>query len=403
MHRLKLRLRPTCTTRRLSLLGALWLSYGALRVALADLLYPQQQVLRPSHWVYRVGAAVHRQRLQQALRWTPENPWYWRKLAELEAQAAWHLLQEDGSTADTRQRAAAGLRQAAALYPHALRQASHRAVHPARLAAGVAAPHSLEEHSTLYAHLATLAPSNPAIQYSLGSLLLAGDTDGTSQVSSGSQRGKGALSFFRQALHLDTTYTGQVLRTYRQYLPPAEALYRLAVSMPRTPQGHLKAAEVLEGEFWSQARRYYLTALALGGSDPGVLRAYGAALQRHREFAAAREIWQRHGNPCLASWQKGRVCAGRRPVRACIAGVLLRAACGASCRCGLRVSRGRPVSGGGSSCGVSPVPWGTRATSTSRSPGCEDCWTMRRGPRNAPELSASSSVCSRSVTCCRGQ
>src|SRR5712692_9707956 len=292
----------------LSLLAALWLSYGALRVVLADLLYPQQQVLRPSHWVYRIGAAVHRQRLQQAVRWTPENPWYWRQRAELEAQAAWHLLQGDESTADTRPRAAAGLRQAAALYQQALQQHPTEPYtqlawlqvwqHLATLDVA-AAPHRLEEPSTFYARLATLAPCNPAMQYSLGSLLLAGDTGGTPQVSSGSQRGKGALPFFRQALHLDPTYTGHVLRAYRQYLPPAEALYRFAVTIPRTPQGYLTAAEVLEGEFWSQARRYYLAALALWGSDPGVLRASGAALQRHREFAAAREIWQRlrHGHP----------------------------------------------------------------------------------------------------------
>ena len=69
-----------------------------------------------------MGAAVHRQRLLQALRWTPENPWYWRKLAELEAQAAWPLLQGDERTADMRQRAVAGLRQAAALYQRALDQ-----------------------------------------------------------------------------------------------------------------------------------------------------------------------------------------------------------------------------------------------------------------------------------------
>ncbi len=56
---------------------ALWLSYEGLQVAVADLLYPQQPVLRPSHWVYHHEAEKRYQRLQQALRWTPQNDRYW--------------------------------------------------------------------------------------------------------------------------------------------------------------------------------------------------------------------------------------------------------------------------------------------------------------------------------------
>jgi tetratricopeptide (TPR) repeat protein len=49
----------------------------------------------------------------------------------------------------------------------------------------------------------------------------------------------------------------------------------------------------VEDEHWDQARLHYRTALLLSESDPAILRTYGIALQRHREFTTGRKIWQR--------------------------------------------------------------------------------------------------------------
>ncbi|MDH3601230.1 MAG: hypothetical protein OEU26_16550, partial [Candidatus Tectomicrobia bacterium] len=50
---------------------ALWLSYTAFRVAVGDLIYPQQQVLQPSHWVYQMSPTRQKRQLEHALSWTP--------------------------------------------------------------------------------------------------------------------------------------------------------------------------------------------------------------------------------------------------------------------------------------------------------------------------------------------
>ncbi len=278
----------------LSIPAALWLASEALPVAIADLLYPQEQVLRPSHWVYRVDPAVHRQRLHQALRWTPDNPWYWRNLAHLEAQAAQQTLQVGGITEDMRQHAATGLQQAAASYQRALHQsptdpymqlARLYVLHNLSTLHASSVPGGIETLSTRFARLATLAPSHPDIQYGLAVLLLIQDPGDATHAAS--------LPFFRQALHLDTSYAKQVLQAYRRYLPEAEALHRLALTIPHTSQGHFRAAQLLQHSHWWQARLHYRSALILEKSDPAILQAYATALQRHREFATAREMWER--------------------------------------------------------------------------------------------------------------
>ena len=91
----------------------LWCAYESLRVAIADLLYPQQQVLRRSHWVHRAEKAEKKRRLQQALHWTSNNGWYWHSLARLEAEAARHTLRASPVTMDLQRQAKAKLHQAA--------------------------------------------------------------------------------------------------------------------------------------------------------------------------------------------------------------------------------------------------------------------------------------------------
>jgi len=60
----------------LALLTIGWSGISSMRLCVAALLYPQAQVWQPNHWVHRATPTVERQRLQQAMRWTPDNPWY---------------------------------------------------------------------------------------------------------------------------------------------------------------------------------------------------------------------------------------------------------------------------------------------------------------------------------------
>jgi tetratricopeptide (TPR) repeat protein len=278
----------------LGLLSALWLASGALRTAVADLSYPQQVTQQPQHWIYRVEPAVALQRLRQALAWTPDNPWYWQRLATLEAEAALPLLEarelmDEGwlSTVSQLQRAAAAYERARQLQPTEpytqlgwLYVAQALAdLHPPALR------HDAKDLAARVSHIATLAPSNPHVQYHLGYLILTGDTLRPADVS--------PLPFFQHALRLDASYDRHVLRAYLSQLSEPEALSRFALALPNTPQAHLKAAQLLEPSRWPYARLYYRSALVLSGSDPALLKAYGHALQRHEEHAAAQEIWTR--------------------------------------------------------------------------------------------------------------
>lgn len=83
-----------------------------------------------------------------------------------------------------------------------------------------------------------------------------------------------------------------MLHTYRSYFPKTEALRRLALTVPNTFQGHLRVARLVEKAHWDQARLHYRTASILSKSDPEILQAYGIALQCHRAFTTARNIWQ---------------------------------------------------------------------------------------------------------------
>jgi hypothetical protein len=106
----------------LGLILALGLAVDALKVAIADLYYPQQEVLQPSHWIYQAAPVERRHRLQQAMRWTPQNPWYLNRLAALEAQAAWDLMATREFTQALHRQASLHMQQAVTLYEQAMRQ-----------------------------------------------------------------------------------------------------------------------------------------------------------------------------------------------------------------------------------------------------------------------------------------
>lgn len=144
-------------------------------------------------------------------------------------------------------------------------------------------PHRHDEDLTmLNTQVASLAPSDPYIQYTLGSLVL---SQPTSKIES--------LSLFRQTMRLDATYAEKILNAYTRHFTAAEALERFILTIPDTPDGHLKAAQVLENTSWQHAWQQYRTAYALANSDLTIMRAYGRALQHHHVFDAARDIWQR--------------------------------------------------------------------------------------------------------------
>jgi tetratricopeptide (TPR) repeat protein len=214
--------------------------------------------------------------------------------------------------------ATAALRRAIDAYARALErqptepytQLGHLVAHHRLATLGTSRPFlDLQEGAALAVRIATLAPTTTQIHYDLGAILLAWDTSQPENASLKEQRGIAALPFFRRVLHLDTSFYPQVLRAYRSSLPQPIALARFASTIPNTPHGYLKAAQTLEPDFWPQARLYYRVALTLAPTDPAILRAYATALQHHREFAPARELWQQlvQGLPGDASAYVGLV------------------------------------------------------------------------------------------------
>jgi tetratricopeptide (TPR) repeat protein len=275
--------------------ACLYLSYALLRIIMADFYYPQQQVLQHRHWVYQMDAAGKKRRLSQALRWTPNNPWYWRSLGDLEVNAAQQTVLAKLLTTNSRQQAAASLQRATVAYRRALQQspteprgqlARLQVLYNLTRLGVVSATDTDEAIATLVPRIATLAPSAPFVQYGLGTLVLSRQHDKAVPVA--------PLALFRQALRLDLSYVPKVLQAYQRYLPAAQAVSRFVLAIPPTTQGHLQAARALQGQFWLQARRQYLAALTLDATNPNVLRAYGNALLQHQSFAAARALWERY-------------------------------------------------------------------------------------------------------------
>jgi tetratricopeptide (TPR) repeat protein len=278
----------------LALLIICGLGVSSVRLAVAALLYPQEQVWQPDHWVHRVTPTVERQRLQQAMRRTPDNPWYWHRLAALEAQAARMGQASHDTTEATRQLTVETLQRAATAYEHALRKQPTdpytqldwlnvklrlmRLQPPAQ-------PPSLDDLEALYRRIASLAPAHANVQYALGVAILTAETDGLATVS--------PRPFFRRAIELDAHYIPQMLEAYLRLLPEREARQRFAGSLPNTAQAHLQAARLLERSHWQQAHLHYQTALVLSQSDPEISKAYAIALMRQKAFDAARDIWQR--------------------------------------------------------------------------------------------------------------
>ncbi|MDH3602605.1 MAG: tetratricopeptide repeat protein, partial [Candidatus Tectomicrobia bacterium] len=278
----------------LGLLAALALACGALQPVVADFLYPQHEILQPDHWTYRVDPAIQRRRLYQALQWLPSHPRYWSSLAELDAQEARYLLAANELTEDAWPLIIDKLQQAATSYERALRQhptdpytqvAWLHVVQDLAMLHPPALPSSVTDVSMWYSRIASLATSNPSIQYHLGTLRLKAAHDDMAPVT--------PMQFFRQAIHLNAEYDQKVLQAYRNHFPEAEALRRFALTIPNTPQGHIRVARLVEDAHWDQARLHYQTAFLLSKSDPAILRDYAIALQRHREFATARQVWQR--------------------------------------------------------------------------------------------------------------
>lgn len=276
------------------IIGAIVLASMTSKIAVADLLYPQQTVLRPTHWVYTTDPSIRRSRLIQALEWTPHNPYYWRSLASLDVQAA--RAEFDVGTVDSESEAIALLRGAVDNYQRALLQeptvpdAQLGWLQAIELLGNVSSLSSLpdvNESSAWYTKIASLAPSSPSVQYNLGVILLSRSEAMTMQ----------PRPFFRRTIELSSLITGhyvnEVLRAYRHFLPDDEAFLRFASSVPNTIHGHLHAARLLEGPHWTQARLHYRIALYLSESDPGMLKSYGEALHRHHSFPDAEGIWER--------------------------------------------------------------------------------------------------------------
>jgi tetratricopeptide (TPR) repeat protein len=276
----------------LLLIGGLGMS--SVRLYVAALFYPQAQVWQPNHWVHRITPTVERQRLQQAMQWTPDNPWYWRRLAALETQAARMGQTSDHTTEAARQLTIDTLQRAANAYEQALQKQPtdpytqldwlHVKLRLLRLQPS-AQPPSMADLEALYNRIASLAPAHANVQYALGVAILTAETDGLATVS--------PRPFFRRAIDLDAHYIPQILEAYLRLLPEREARQRFAGTLPNTAQAHRQAASLLEQVHWRQAHLHYQTALILDPSDPAILKAYAEALMNRQAFDAARDIWQR--------------------------------------------------------------------------------------------------------------
>ena len=227
----------------------LWLSYTAFRVTVADLIYPQQQVLQPSHWVYQMPPVRQKHRLEHALSWTPNNGWYWQTLGQLTAKSAKQV------------------QQAAGFYHRALQlmptepglQLDFRSTvqHLPPDSAGIVTRQTDAGRPMPYTHIAKLAPAHPHLHYRIGVLLLAEATQSAEPPPLRHQASK-ARPFFRRAMQLDPAYYDKTLHAYQTHFSTVEALVRFAQAIPRTPQGHITAARKLEEFSWVQARRHYL-------------------------------------------------------------------------------------------------------------------------------------------------
>jgi putative inorganic carbon (HCO3(-)) transporter len=279
------------------LVAALWLGFGALRLTIADVSYPQQEVLQPTHWIYHADPELKRARLEQALRWTPNNPWYWSNLADLEVQVAWSLRMTDNPNQTSQTDAVVRFQHAVQFYERAIEQ------HPTEPYTQLAWLSAQQDLATIpgtsslpgpklaahYQRLATLAPSSADIQYRLGELLLGAPPEDRADLQ--------PATFFRRALERNASYDQEVLQAYLRHLPEAVALHEFARVLPNTAEGHLQAAKLMQEQHWRQARLHYRTALVLSDDNPellqDILQAYGNALQRHEAYEDVKAIWQR--------------------------------------------------------------------------------------------------------------
>ncbi|WP_089942145.1 O-antigen ligase family protein [Candidatus Entotheonella palauensis] len=278
----------------LALLITSGLGVGSVRRVVADLLYPQEQVWQSSHWVHQVTPMVERQRLQQAMQWTPDNPWYWRRFAALEMQAARMGQASDHTTEAARQLTIDTLQRAANAYEYTLQK---QPTDPytqldwlnVQLRLMRLQPHSqslsMADLKALYHHIASLAPAHANVQYALGVAILTAETDGLVTMS--------PQPFFRQAIRLDAKYIPKIFQAYLRLLPEREARQRFAGTLPNTAEAHQQAARILEDSHWQQAHLHYQTALILSQSDPEILQVYASALMRQEVFDIARDIWLR--------------------------------------------------------------------------------------------------------------
>jgi tetratricopeptide (TPR) repeat protein len=233
--------------------------------------------------VYQVTPTVERQRLAQAMRWTPDNPWYWRRLAALETPAADMGQAGDRTTEDARQLTVEPLQRAAAAYEQALQKQPtdpytqldglHVKLRLMRLQPP-SPPPSLAQLETLYRRLASLAPAHAKVQYALGVAILTAETEGIATPS--------PRPFLRRAIELDANYLPQILEVYRRLLPAREARKTFAGTLPNTAKAHQQAARILERSHWPQAHLHYQTALILSQSAPEILQAYAEALMRRQ-------------------------------------------------------------------------------------------------------------------------
>lgn len=228
------------------------------------------------------------------MQWTPDNPWYWRRLAALERQAARMGQASDDTPEAARQLTIDTLERAADAYAHALRKQPtapytqldwlNVKLHLMSLQP-TAQPPNAAALQKLYRRIASLAPAHANVQYALGTAILTAEADGLTTMS--------PQPFFRRAIILESNYIPQIFQVYLRLLPEREARRRFAGTLPNTAQAHLKAARILERSHWQQAQLHYQTALILSPSEPDMLRAYASALMRQNAYGAARDIWQR--------------------------------------------------------------------------------------------------------------
>lgn len=243
---------------------ALWFAYGALKIGVADFLYPQQQPLQPRHWIFSMDPSRQLNRLESALTWTPGNAWYWQALGHISRVA------QPQAT-----------RHAAGLYRRALAHTpTDPYLHLARLES-MAAPTPVPDTAdafivSRYTRIASLAPADPEVHYRIGTTL----------------RGHAAIPFFRRAMALNPAYYGKTLQTYLKRYSDTEAISWFARTIPNTAQGHEQTAQLLEPISWPHARYHYLRAMALQKKNAELIRQYANALQAHQDDRAAAKMWR---------------------------------------------------------------------------------------------------------------